>query len=471
MADPAPNHPPTTADDPDAAHRDAQRRMVAALFRQQPHPALRRPLPALPPYADDAFALERALATRRRLYGGDDDAVDPFATVARGTPLPPRGPTRSLWPCAPQPCSANNSSARPPFLQGGLLAASAGATTTDHRDQALANVLTDAPDRFWSSTGEAVTLPEFPWGAASEERLTFVLASCGGGANGAAAALTGGVTIRAYRATFQPGHPVYPPLKVQIWLGSSLASLKPAGPWLPFWPSAAAQSFPVAAASAAGGGARVLQVRLRGRPQWQLEDLRFYVALQYCGASGVLLPPATALPSPAARNASAAAFGGADAELPPLLRWWGWQGRGFCSAASPALLDRTGGRAQADGGFWREGWRQRGGEDEGMEEEREEDAAGAPPPRSAAAAAPLQGALVVDASLAPYWPVGPAPPRRPRAVRVLLASLFAIYGRGGEEEEEDEDDDEEEEEGARADARAAGAWAKAAAVAAAAAGG
>jgi hypothetical protein len=279
------------------------------------------------------------------------------------------------------------------------LAASAGATTTDHRDQALANVLTDAPDRFWSSTGEAVTLPEFPWAAASEERLTFVLASCGGGggANSGAAALTGGVTIRAYRATFQPGHPVYPPLKVQIWLGASLASLKPAGPWLPFWPSAAAQSFPVAAASAAGGGgARVLQIRLRGRPQWQLEDLRFYVALQYCGASGVLLPPATALPSPAARNASVAALGPADSELPPLLRWWGGC---VSSGAAPALIDRTGGRAQAAGdGFWREGWRQQQGEeDEGMEEaEAEEDARAAP-----AAAAPLQGAIVVDASLAP----------------------------------------------------------------------
>jgi hypothetical protein len=277
------------------------------------------------------------------------------AATAATAPTPARDGT-AAWPCTPlraAPASAANTlaPARVPYLRGGLLAASAGASTTDHRDQSARNLLSDdgSGALFWSSRGQGrvgkkpqklaredaddeyddeeqclYNLDVYECraidGAAGEERLTFTL-------GGVAGTLVSSVSIRCYRADFQPGRPVYPASRAQVWLGSSLAQLAPASPWLPLFPSAGMQSLPVCAVAAAGPdgrGARVLQVRLRGRPQWQLEDLKFYVALAYVGASGWVLPPPGVkeqLLPPQARAAAEAACGPAVAPLPAPVRW------------------------------------------------------------------------------------------------------------------------------------------------------
>ncbi|WIA41794.1 hypothetical protein OEZ86_009126 [Tetradesmus obliquus] len=147
-----------------------------------------------------------------------------------------------------------------------LITAAVHASSTDNEQQALDNTLHN--DRhFWSSTGSPTQV--------ADEGLLFELAG--------PAVRVAYVQLAVYRAFYQAGYPVYPPMQLQVWVGPSKHQLAPGSPLMHVQATDALQTFALYPDAPV---ARFMQLRMYGKLQKQQEDLRFYIALRYIAGLG-----------------------------------------------------------------------------------------------------------------------------------------------------------------------------------------
>ncbi|KAJ9533984.1 hypothetical protein QJQ45_027055 [Haematococcus lacustris] len=142
-----------------------------------------------------------------------------------------------------------------------VIASGVRASSTDHELQGINNTL-NQDDSFWSSSGS--------WTTNVDEHLLFRLAS--------PLTRVHSVTLRVYR---------YPPLAVSILVGPSPSLLLPASPRHPCLATDAPQVFKL---DPAAPPAAYLMLRLHGKPQCQMEDMQYYLAIRSVTAHGQLLP-------------------------------------------------------------------------------------------------------------------------------------------------------------------------------------
>ncbi|GAB4821350.1 hypothetical protein N2152v2_008396 [Parachlorella kessleri] len=153
-----------------------------------------------------------------------------------------------------------------------LIAAGLAASSTDLPTQSIARTLDNDPTTFWSSRGTA-----------SPEAGAWLLYKLKG-----PLCIVHFVQLVVFRARYQFGEPIYPPLHVSFQTGPSPASLAPATAVYPVLASSQVQGFLLPASLPAG---RFLRVNLHGRQQQQLEDMQWYVAVERVEAFGRQVPP------------------------------------------------------------------------------------------------------------------------------------------------------------------------------------
>ena len=239
-----------------------------------------------------------------------------------------------------------------------LLARGVAASSCDAPDQDIGRTLDDCAETFWSSSGSSPRegprvplrvgredgpgprLEPAPEPGSEPEPEPVLLASPGPLGRGAAyprgdfETLTyqfrGPCELRAvavsfFRAEFQMGAPVYPSEWVEVLVGSSRATLQPVGPRTPVRASSELQILPVQPPVVCAG---LLQLRLVGKPQRQLEDGQRYVAVGLVRAVGRLLTPLEVLHTERALRQVPRPFGDCN-----------WEGHG--AALDARLLSRS----------------------------------------------------------------------------------------------------------------------------------
>ena len=238
-----------------------------------------------------------------------------------------------------------------------LLARGVAASSCDTPDQGISRTLDDCAETFWSSSGSSAREgPRVPLRAAGREDEPedwpepmpehepepepVLLESPGPLGRGATYPrgdfetltyqLRGPCELRAvavtfFRAEFQMGAPVYPSEWVEVLVGSSRAALRPVGPRIPVRASSELQVLPVHPPVICAG---LLQLRLVGKPQRQLEDGQRYVAVGLVRAVGRLLTPLEVLRTERALRQVPRPFGECN-----------WEGHG--SALDARLLNRS----------------------------------------------------------------------------------------------------------------------------------
>ena len=166
-----------------------------------------------------------------------------------------------------------------------LLARGVAASSCDSPDQDIGCTLDDSSETFWSSSGSEVPPVDQSRGleaATSRQEFETLTYRLQGPCELRAVAVT------FFRADFQMGAPVYPCEWAEVLVGASPSTLQPVGPRMPIRPSSELQVLPVWPPVLCAG---LLQVRLFGKPQRQLEDGLRYVAVLNVRAVGRLLGP------------------------------------------------------------------------------------------------------------------------------------------------------------------------------------
>ncbi|CAD7698151.1 unnamed protein product [Ostreobium quekettii] len=154
-----------------------------------------------------------------------------------------------------------------------LLGESVGASSTDHEAQGIGNTL-DGSYEFWSSRGSG-------WNEAEEavEWLAYRLKY--------PACVVRCVEVSVYRAHYQFGLPLYPPSHLAVDVGPSPETLHRVSQVYQVRSEEHAQVFHVPPTAAVGG---YLRLHLKGKPQMQLADGRYYVAIRQVRAFGLPVP-------------------------------------------------------------------------------------------------------------------------------------------------------------------------------------
>eukprot|EP00884_Botryococcus_braunii_P011379 jgi/Botrbrau1/20241/Bobra.31_1s0034.1 len=152
-----------------------------------------------------------------------------------------------------------------------LIDAAVTSSTCDSEEQTIEMTLVDQPPReparFWSSTGSDEK--------DVDEWLLYHLRS--------PVSRVEIVKLKAYRAFYQHGDPLYPPQEVSFEIGPTPMTLESVPGRYQFRAVDGPQYFSLPGCSPVG---HYLRIRLHGRQQRQLQDNKWYVAIELVGASG-----------------------------------------------------------------------------------------------------------------------------------------------------------------------------------------
>jgi len=149
------------------------------------------------------------------------------------------------------------------------------ASTTDVPEQSIGNTLDENDETFWSSVGADPGERE-----QIEEHLSYKLKS--------PLCVVHSVQISVYRARYQFGEPIYPPMSAAVYIGDSMRNMRRCTELVPIKPVESMQVIKLPYVTQPIGGC--LQIRFSGMQQMQFQDRAYYIAIRRVGACGLHLP-------------------------------------------------------------------------------------------------------------------------------------------------------------------------------------